>query len=252
MTDIEASGGPAEDLITRDLLLGSVAESAIWYTTVAENLNEDRSSGEDEIEIVPAAALTGLAHGWLTDERLAAVREALSYTPEKPPVIMPVPNTPVTAGEIVTAWANTRDRGLLVPAYRALSYLADGRWRDRSLSGYDPKQADDPVRFVAIETSDAEEREGSMTAQREALKIAREAHPSVRTATIFEGAILANRFLASAAEVNWKETTVRAINLRRTGYRDSVPAANICEGGVYSYVGFAPEHDAQASRRAVA
>lgn len=250
MSGAEVGGQQPENFIKPDLLIQSVGQSAIWYTRVSRQLNERRSS-DDQFEVVPAAELPGLAGDWLTTERTDAINESLGYTLQKLPVVMPVPNVPVSRREILMAWRKTRRAGLLVPSYRVLDYLEEGGWTDNQLSGYDPKHSDQAVRFVAIEQHSPQNRLGNMAAQRKQLKVAQATHPSVRPAAIFEGAVLANRDIRKT-KTKLQDSAVRAINLKRTSYRNSVPAANLCDDGAVSYVGFAPESETQVARRVVA
>ena len=241
----EAAGPVASVAVTSEMLIATVDESGQWYTKVAKDLNAGRRSKKSKVQVVPEDELAGRAEAWLSDERLRAAEEGLHYLEDKPLIIMPLPNTPVSHEEVVNTWADARG-GKLWQWGGRMAFLK--QWPADQLSGYDQRQSEDPVRFVAIETGYEADRQGDRDEQLRALKGVQARHPNVRSATIFEGGVLANRY-SDETRPDWHDTYVRAIEVKPDSDGD-FPGAYVRDGGeavvVFSFV----EYD-YVSRRAV-
>ena len=216
-----------------ELLVATLDQSGAWYTKVATDLNEGRAK-KQKVQIVPENELPGRAKAWLTNDRLKATEGGgLYYEEDSPLVVMALPNTPVSHEESVQTWANARN-GRIWDWGGRLAFLK--QWSADQLSGYDPSKAQEPVRFVAIETGYEKLREGTGQDQLEVLERVQSRYPAVRSAAIFEGGVLANRY-ADEANPNWLHALVRAIELKP----DSVgrfPYADVSDGRAnvgYSY-----------------
>ena len=241
----EAAGPVASVAVTSEMLIATVDESGQWYTKVAKDLNAGRRSKKSKVQVVPEDELAGRAEAWLSDERLRAAEEGLHYLEDKPLIIMPLPNTPVSHEEVVNTWADARG-GKLWQWGGRMAFLK--QWPADQLSGYDQRQSEDPVRFVAIETGYEADRQGDRDEQLRALKGVQARHPNVRSATIFEGGVLANRY-SDETRPDWHDTYVRAIEVKPDSGGLFPHAYVSVDGGAFVDVSIVEGGD--VSRRAV-
>lgn len=221
-------GGRATPLIgARELLLASVERSAAWYTEVTADLNKGRAA-DQQIQIVPENELADRADDWLTQGRYTATRaeNGLYVTDSNPLIVLALPNAPISHRETVNSWAKSRD-GQLTRWSGRMAFL--NHWSANELSGFDPSQADEPVRFVVIETAYQENRRGNRENQVYQLRKNQLENPLLGSATLFEGGVLARQTSETSFDA-WQQTVVRDIGLQ-PNHDNQVPLAFLDHNG---------------------
>lgn len=208
----------------RERLLGTVAEGAKMYRAVVENINASRKV-KNRIPVLTDEEYQTAAESWLTPERLAAAAE-LPQTQEKPLLIIPKLNRPISHEEILTAYESAADSGLYKWGGQ-LDFLK--KFPVDKLSGYDA--AEEGQAFVIVPTAYDQRREGTVREQNARLNKLRASHPTIEVAPILYGAVVAERYKAQARR--WQDSYVRDISLepQRLYGRGFVVDANVCDDG---------------------
>ncbi len=195
----------------RDLLLATLDQSAAWYSEAAVDLNKYRDE-EQKVAVVPEDELPDRAVERLTDDRLSATvaENGLYRTDDDPLILLAVPNTPISRQETIRTWAAARG-GNILSWGGSIAFLS--HWSANDLSGYDPNNTHDPVRFVVIETAYERNRRGYRDSQLYQLGCVQADHPLIGPASMYEGAVLAKR-CDDVSFTAWERTTIRPIGLK--------------------------------------
>lgn len=242
---------PKPNQLSCDTLMDTFELSAEVYERHTTFLNAGR---DEQITLVPDTELAEQARDWVSDERLEAADKFLHRTIKKPPLLIPLPNIPVTKTEVAKVWESLREDIQGYDVSYGLETLVD--WTDDEISGYEDKMDQSPVRFVIMEAAYPSRREGNRAKQLNALVQAQEECGLVRAATLFEGTFLAGRINGKGKHI-YKDSLIRSIDLDKgkpsQANKRSLgnPAANLCMDGITTYVGYAPSYEVQASRRVI-
>ncbi len=209
----------------RDQLLTSVEQSASLYRGAISDINASRKT-KDQIPLLKTGEYRERAEDWLTGGRLAAAKQ-LPISKTRPRLLVPRLNHAVTTEEIVDAWKSAASGNLYSWSGR-MKFLAN--WTANQLSGFDP-ELEDQVLFEVLPAAYDKAREGTVKEQKVELETLQTDYPELDAATIFDGAVLARRYLNQPRR--WQDSYVRGITLDPAevdgvGY---VPGAYVSGGG---------------------
>lgn len=212
----------------RTQLLDSVEAGARYFNGAVNFINAGRRK-KNQIQVIEPGEYRERAQDWLTDERVVAASQ-LPATEDRPRLIIPRLSSPITTQEIVSSWGEASDHGLYSWSGR-MKFL--GNWTADQLSGFDPEQVD-ADRLTVIPTAYDENREGTVAEQTTNLEALQTEFPELDVATIFEGSLLARRYIGKNR--SWEDIYVRGINLdpAKVDRFDFVPDAGVGDlGGAY-------------------
>lgn len=205
----------------RARLLGTVAEGAGLFNGAVQAINAGRRK-KDQIPVTPAGEYRERAEDWLTESRIVAAAQ-LPATDSRPRLIIPRLNRPITTEEVVNSWKSAAN-GKLWSWKERMQFL--NNWSADQLSGYDLEQADED-RLAVVPTAYDSDRTGTVAQQKAKLEVLQTQYPELDVATIFDGAVLARRYMDQRR--NWQDSYVRGIALApaKLGGCDCVPGADV-------------------------
>ncbi len=213
----------------RDSLLATAVEGAKLYIGAVNGINEKRTK-KNRIPTLKPEEYRKRAEDWLTDDLEDAARQ-LPVAENRPRLVMPRLTRSITTEEIVATWRSAAG-GKLWSWSGRMEFLKN--WPADLLSGIGPET--DEASFQIMPTAYDKAREGTVGHQSGNLRVLQTDYSRLRVASIFDGAILALRYMNQPRD--WKDSYVRAINLKpvAVGSAGSVPDAYV-DGDGYARVG---------------
>ena len=240
MVDFNAAPGDGEVpgmTVTAEMLIASMNQSGHWYIEATRDLNRDRPRRQ-QFPIVPQDELPARGKEWLEgdEQYVQAAKEALYYAAGKPLVLLALPydpDHPINHQEAIHTWTHARGGDdSLYPLPDRVAWLQ--QWSALQIEGRASKGAVKPIRFAIVETGYDGSRSGTGDEQLEGLQKIQARQPAVRSASIFEGGMLAHRY-SDVIAPHWQDTYVRPVEVESRD--DCVPCAVIDDvGGVGSVV----------------